>query len=198
MLHLRSLEPTCFFLPTALRAGSYRLFVSTWRNPKPGVTVTSFDLESNMTRCAPFLIAATAEFAAATVEIAAGAYLLQAEDASTYGSVRRQEVNGTVDIGYWDRPEDYVSWTVDVKAPGAFRVFAAVGTPNEGASLAFEAGGNKTSALIPSTGGYLDYKEVDLGVIRFEKAGRQEVRLRPADAKTWKPLNVRWMRLAPA
>jgi WD40 repeat protein len=45
----------------ALRAGSARLYVSTWRNPKPGIAVVSFDFVSTMTTCAPFLVAVTAD-----------------------------------------------------------------------------------------------------------------------------------------
>ena len=42
-------------------SGHVRLYKATWENPRPEVEVRSIDFISTMTRCAPFLIAMTAE-----------------------------------------------------------------------------------------------------------------------------------------
>ena len=41
--------------------GSIRLFASTWENPRPDAAAASIDFASNMTKCAPFCVAITAE-----------------------------------------------------------------------------------------------------------------------------------------
>jgi eukaryotic-like serine/threonine-protein kinase len=48
--------------PVAERQGlKLRLYVTTWENPRPEVNVTELDYVSQMTQCAPFLIALTVE-----------------------------------------------------------------------------------------------------------------------------------------
>jgi hypothetical protein len=44
----------------SLRGARIRLFLSTWKNPKPGTAVTNIDYASAMTKCAPFCVAITA------------------------------------------------------------------------------------------------------------------------------------------
>ena len=46
--------------------------------------------------------------------------------------------------------------------------------------------------------GWADFRTLDLGRIEVKQPGEQEVKVRPRDAKTWKAINLRSIRLTPA
>jgi hypothetical protein len=161
------------------------------------VAVASFDYESTMTICAPFLLAASAELPAPRIQMANGAYLLRAEDAVIHGTPHLEAPDGIPNVGYWDSPADFLSWEVELKSAGSYHVVATVATELSDGVLSAELEGSKTQATVPKTGGWQAYTELDLGVLKVTRAGVQSFSLKPVDAQSWKAVNLRSVRLIP-
>ncbi|HTL55914.1 MAG TPA: alpha-L-fucosidase [Candidatus Limnocylindrales bacterium] len=125
-----------------------------------------------------------------------GNLLLGAASADIHGDqVNTEERDGQTNLGFWDKPADWVSWKVRVQKPGKFAVSASIATINEGAEVALEAGQGKVTGPIPRTGDWGTFQVADLGQIYISEQGEQTIKLRPKDAATWKPINLRFIRL---
>jgi len=126
-----------------------------------------------------------------------GNLLLSAEAAEIHGDqVNTEERDGQTNLGFWDKPADWVSWKVRVRTPGTFAVTASVATINDGAELAVEADGQNASGQVPRTGDWGAFQIANCGQLRISGAGEHVIKLRPKDPSTWKPINLRFLRLA--
>ncbi len=125
-----------------------------------------------------------------------GNFLLAAAAAELHGDqIRQIEHEGKVNIGSWDKPDEWISWKVQVTSPGWFEASASTATLNDGAELAIEAGQSELSSKIPPTTDWLAFQAVALGRIEFKQAGEYIVTVRCKDPKTWKAINLRCINL---
>ncbi|MHC4383709.1 MAG: FAD:protein FMN transferase [Planctomycetota bacterium] len=109
-------------------------------------------------------------------------FTLAAIDATVHGHSARYESGGGKDhIGYWSNPEDTVSWTFELKQPGRFRVSIdyACAPGNGGGVFRMASGPFELRGRIEATGSWTDFRTMELGLIHFEKAGAQEIRVEP-------------------
>ncbi|MHB8636151.1 MAG: alpha-L-fucosidase [Fimbriimonadaceae bacterium] len=130
------------------------------------------------------------------VSDAAGGYDLTAALAQIHGDgIQVESKNGQDNLGYWDNPDDWVSWTVDVRAPGVYEATALVSTGAGGTKVVLSVtsgtGRKRRVGIVPNTGDWSKYEELDLGRVTVSKAGTLRVSIRPVDHATWKPLNLR-------
>ncbi len=125
-----------------------------------------------------------------------GNFTLLAEAAELHGDqVRTEERGGQSNIGFWDKASDWVSWKINVVRPGRFTVNVLTATVNPDVEVVVEAGEARLNAKLPRTGEWDQFKTIDLGQLEFGKTGEQMVAVRPADPKTWKAINLRWVKL---
>ena len=125
---------------------------------------------------------------------AQGNYRLLAAAAEVHGSqLNTEERDGQSNLGFWDKPEEFATWNVRFSAPGRLRVAANCAAVEAGRELQLEVGGSRIAATVGATGGWGDFKTVDLGVVEIQQAGEQVVKLGPKDPAHWKPTNVRWV-----
>jgi alpha-L-fucosidase len=125
-----------------------------------------------------------------------GNLLLSADAAEIHGDqVNTEERDGQTNLGFWDKPADWVSWKVRVQTPGTFTVSASVATINDGAELAVEADGQTATGQVPRTGDWGAFQMANSGQLRISGAGEHVIKLRPRDPATWKPINLRFLRL---
>jgi hypothetical protein len=103
-----------------------------------------------------------------------------------------------MNLGFWDNPGEWASWSVRVDQPGKFNLSASVATVNEGVELLIVAGSSQTAARLPATGDWGAFKMIDLGQLEITRAGGQTIDVRPKDPSTWKGINLRFVRLTPA
>jgi len=127
---------------------------------------------------------------------AKGNFKLGADDAELHGDqIKTEDHDGQSNIGFWDRASEWVSWTINVPAPGAYQASGSFATAIAGAEVAVEAGGKKTTAKLPPTGDWARFETVALGTIEFTTAGKQEVAIRAPDGARWKAVNLRGLDL---
>ena len=123
---------------------------------------------------------------------------LSATAASIHGGDLNTETNdGQDNLGFWDNPEDWVSWDAAVTSGGKFEVTALVATQSFPTTFNFKIAGQSLVGNVPLTNGWQTYQEINLGTVTLKK-GRQEASLKPASAATWKPMNLRGVRLKKA
>lgn len=125
-----------------------------------------------------------------------GNYLLLPADANLYGDqIKTEAQGGQPNIGFWDRATDSVAWKFNVTQPGTFRVSIRCATPHANVPLLVEAAGTSLSGKSASTNGWADFQDLDLGQISCAAPGEVLITIRPQDAQSWKPINVRHVQL---
>jgi hypothetical protein len=100
------------------------------------------------------------------------------------------------DIGYWDKADEWVSWTAQIPKAAAFKVSVTVATLNTDASFVVEVGGEKVSAQAPVTGGWDKFQTIDLGQIQIRQPGDLMVKVAAIDAANWKAINLNSVQLS--
>jgi alpha-L-fucosidase len=125
-----------------------------------------------------------------------GDVCLSATNAELHGSQIQLETQGGLpDIGYWDKGDEWVSWTAQIPKAGTFNVSATVATLNAEASFMVEVGGQTISAQAPVTGSWEEFQTVNLGQIQIKQPGDLAVKVRAKDKATWKAINLNSVKL---
>jgi alpha-L-fucosidase len=126
-----------------------------------------------------------------------GNLMLVADSAEVHGDkLNTEDRDGQSNLGFWDNPAEWASWTVRLSKPGAFEITASIATVNDGSDLLIEAGGNRASKQIEATGDWGNFKTISLGRIDLPR-GVQTITVRPKSAASWKALNLRFIQLRP-
>ena len=129
---------------------------------------------------------------------AAGKLTLNAGDADLQGNVQVETKGGGENIGFWDSSADWVSWNVRFDKVGAYAVSLNTATAHEGATAVVEVGSRALTVKLPKTGDWVKFQSVSAGTLTIAQAGVQKVKVRAADAATWKAINLRSVQLVPA
>ncbi len=98
-------------------------------------------------------------------------------------------------LGFWDSATDFATWNVDFLRVGSYKIIATVATENPATFLAVEVAGQRVVSPVPTTGGWGNFQAISLGVIKVAKPGLQVIKVVPAQPDTWKPINLRNLRL---
>jgi len=128
--------------------------------------------------------------------VPSGDLTLDAEHAVLHGSQIQVEQRGErANIGYWDRSQDWASWTIRVPAPGTYTLTARCAAATGPTEFVVELDGQALSATVPGTTGWDDYAAVNIGTLAVKSAGTHVLRVRPRDPATWKPMNLLAIRM---
>lgn len=127
-----------------------------------------------------------------------GALTLSADTAELHGDLINQEDKaGQTNIGFWDRPAEFISWQARLVKPGAYTVSANCSALSESV-LVLEAAGQTIETKVPVTGDWAKFSTWEIGRLDIKEPSDILVKLRPRNAATWKPINLRWVKLGPA
>lgn len=127
-----------------------------------------------------------------------GSYRLVPDDANLHGDqIKTEAQGGKPNIGFWDNASDWVSWKVKIDRPGSFALTAACATPHANVPLIVEAAGQQLTATTIATGGWADFRDIDLGRLEFRETGEQLIKVHAREAQSWKPINLRQITLTP-
>ncbi len=175
-----------------------------WTQTAEGLTVTMPEKKVSDYTCAlritgtelkPVPVAAAASVVQAD---ATGKLTLNAGDAELQGAVQVETKGGGENIGFWDSASDWVSWSVKFDKAGAYAVSLNLATVHEGATAVVEVGGQTLTVKLPKTDDWAKFQSAPAGTLTVAKPGMQTVKVRAADAATWKALNLRAVQLVPA
>jgi|GEM_PF-1536963 len=83
-----------------------------------------------------------------------------------------------------------------LKQPGKYKVTASIAALSGDALAVVEVAGGTVELKPSATGSWDKFSEIEAGTIEISKTGEQTVKVRPRDAQTWKPINLRWVKLS--
>jgi alpha-L-fucosidase len=128
-----------------------------------------------------------------------GSVTLDADSADLHGSqVQVESRGGQQNVGYWDDPNDWLSWPVQFPQAGAYQVTASYAAAAGDSELALEAPGQELVGKAARTDSWDSFRPLSFGKLEVKQAGDCVIKLRPRDAKTWKPINLRSVKLTKA
>tara|TARA_R110002049_G_scaffold285698_4_gene467003 strand:- start:141595 stop:143364 length:1770 start_codon:yes stop_codon:yes gene_type:complete len=102
--------------------------------------------------------------------------------------------NNIPHIGYWLDRNASVEWTFRTRQPGEYEVRAVISVQKPKSRFSIKLAGQPLMVEADSTGGYGNYVEKNLGMIRIDQAGEHTLRVKP-DAAEWNPINLRQVEL---
>ncbi len=110
-----------------------------------------------------------------------------------------QKEHSPTDVGYWTNESDYITWNVKVTKPGVFNaeITMAVAPESAGSTFTVLTDGSSCSGTAAATGGWSDYKTVNIGTITISKAGMVKVMVKPTSMPHGAVMNFRSLRLVP-
>lgn len=128
-----------------------------------------------------------------------GSFPLDADTADLHGShIRIEQRAGKSNIGFWDRPDESVSWTLRIPGPARYRARLECAAAAGSSRISLQTETQTLTADIPATRSWDEFQTVELGILTFDRPGTHKVELKPANAAAWRPVNVRILQLTPA
>jgi len=124
--------------------------------------------------------------------------VLRAEQATLVGTRINTEAkdNGKTSIGFWDDPSEYVVWKVEFPAAGTYEVSGRFAAQRQG-SFQVKVAGASLAAKPPVTGAWDKFETIQLGTIRVDKPGAEEVTVMPV-ASGWAAMNLSFVEVRKA
>jgi alpha-L-fucosidase len=128
-----------------------------------------------------------------------GELRLSAQDAELHGDQIGTETRGDqLNIAFWDKPTEWVSWPVRLPQPGTYKLSASIASPHGGSEFVLDIGGQQLHAKAEKTADWDQFIELSLGQIEIKTSGDQVVSMRPRDAQHWHAMNLRFLKLLKA
>ena len=89
-------------------------------------------------------------------------------------------------LGYWSNPSDWASWDFIVKEPGDYTVTVrqGCGKGHGGSKVSVISGTQKLIFNAEDTGGFQNWKNIDVGSIKLKEPGLNILEVRPLDKKS--------------
>ena len=110
-----------------------------------------------------------------SVELAAGT-------ATTFSHMMRFEPKPEKNcLGFWVDADDWAEWVFDVTSPGKFKVelVKGCGNGNGGSEVALLLNDQTLKFKVEDTGGFQEWKNLDLGVVDIPHPGEQKLAVKP-------------------
>ena len=128
---------------------------------------------------------------------ATGDIRLFAKAAQVHGATARYEpLPYKNTIGFWTKPEDWVSWDFDVAKPGKYEVEVQQGCVGGGSEVAVEIAGQTLKFTVENTGHFQRFIQRTIGVVDLS-AGKQTLAVKPQDKKGAAVMDLRRVVLRP-
>ena len=125
-----------------------------------------------------------------------GSLTLLPETAELHGAqVRVEEQHGHAYVAAWDKPEDWVSWDLELPAKTAYRLDVVYSAASGESGFDVSLAGQKIAVKAERTDGWFNYRHANVKRIEISQAGKHELAVRPQDAAAWRPVNIRSVKL---
>ena len=134
----------------------------------------------------------------ARVTPAKGDIRLHAKDATVHGTQARYEDASYKNvIGFWTKPEDWVSWDFDVAKAGRYEVEIQQGCSGGGSEVAVEIAGQTLTFIVENTGHFQSMILRTIGAVELP-AGKAVLAVKPRIKKGGAVMDLRRVVLRPA
>jgi len=143
----------------------------------------------------------TAEDSEEIVAAEDGTLTLLAKSATTWSETMRYEPKEEKNcLGFWTEVEDFAEWEFVVAQPGRYKVSVSqgCGDGNGGSQVEVRLGEQKLAFTVAETGGFQNWKLVEVGEIEIKASGLQRLVVQPLDKKGKAVLDIQKVVLTPA
>jgi alpha-L-fucosidase len=125
----------------------------------------------------------------------AGNFVLQPRQADLHGTrIQVESRSGKDNIGFWDSPNEWAGWALKLSIPASYQITAQIAASAGPSELLVEIDGRRITVQVPATAGWDDFGDVTVGR-HVLTPGPHVLTVKAMDAKTWKPINLREVRL---
>jgi hypothetical protein len=127
-----------------------------------------------------------------------GSVVLQARDVVVHGKTVRYEPDKNT-IGYWTKPDDWVSWELEIAHPETFTVemFEACGRGSGGSHYTVEIADQKLTDQVPDTDSFRNFRTRKIGQVKIDKPGDYTLSVRVDDKPGLAVMDLRTITLKP-
>jgi arylsulfatase A len=127
-----------------------------------------------------------------------GSVVLQARDVVVHGKTVRYEPDKNT-IGYWTKPDDWVSWELEIMHPDTFSVemFEACGRGSGGSHYTVEIADQKLTDQVPDTDSFRNFRTRKIGQVKIDKPGNYTLSVRVDDKPGLAVMDLRTVTLKP-
>lgn len=129
-----------------------------------------------------------------------GTITLHARTAEVHGVMLRYEpLPHKETLGYWVNEQDYATFEFTVKTPGEFELegLQGCGGGQGGSIVEFSVGDQKLEMTVEDTGGFQSFRPREVGRLKFEKAGRHTLVVKPKTKAKSAVMDLRQVVLRP-
>ncbi len=128
-----------------------------------------------------------------------GTLVLSAKAAILHGDgIRFETLDGVEDVGWWDFDTQWLSWETDIEKAGEHRVILRYSRPGSSSvKLDLAGGGTVLHAVAAGTGGWKQWKSIDLGCIDLSAGKGQTFTLKAIDPPGKGVINFAGLELVP-
>ncbi len=129
-----------------------------------------------------------------------GTIQLDAKTATTYAEALRYEPKPEKNcLGFWKHKEDWAEWVFEVSTPGTFEVILHYGSGagNVGNRAALLVNEHTFEFDIADTGGYQNWREIQVGTVELTTKGENKIAIIPLDLKGGALMDVQKVILHP-
>jgi alpha-L-fucosidase len=130
---------------------------------------------------------------------ASGTLTLLAAEAELHGDqINVEEKGGQSNIGFWDNAHDSATWKAKLAGPGKYRITASCAAVDHNALVVIDLAGRTVDLRPPATGGWDRFVDSEAGTVELPQGGELLIKARSRDATSWKPVNLRWIKVGRA
>jgi hypothetical protein len=133
-------------------------------------------------------------------QLSGGRIVLHASKAQVHGKKLQYEpLEKKNTLGFWVEPADHASWTFEVTRPGRFEVhvWQGCGKDSGGSEVEISTGDQHARFTVEDTGHFQNFKERQVGILNFEKAGPQKLEVRALSKPGAAVMDLRQVILVP-
>lgn len=133
-------------------------------------------------------------------QAADGSVTLHAKVATTHGKTIRYEPQPHKNtIGYWTKPEDWVSWDLKLTKAGSFSVemTQACGKGSGGSDYVLTVAGETLKDTVPDTGAFTNFIQRTIGTVKLPAPGTYTLAVKPVRKPGVAVMDLRAVTLRP-
>ncbi len=129
-----------------------------------------------------------------------GSVTLPAKSADVHGiMVRYEPLPHKNTLGFWVRGDDWVSWEFLINRPGNLHLecLQGCGTGSGGSEVDFMIADQTFPMTVEETGGFQTFVRREIGTVKFDRAGRYTLTVKPRKKPGIAVMDLREVRLVP-
>lgn len=129
-----------------------------------------------------------------------GSITLLAKTATTWSEIMRYEPKEEKNcLGFWTEAEDFAEWEFVMAKPGRYKVSVSqgCGEGNGGSRVEVRLADQKLDFTVEETGGFQNWKPVEVGEIEVKQSGLQRLVIQPLDKKGKAVMDIQHVVLTP-